>query len=116
MNVNAPDSPQLTRIERRIAELLLCAKSSDDIARALNRAPRTIRLHFSNMYRKFGLRGNALYVPRLKLALLIHERHEALGVRCQTCEYLAAKSEVVTSAGELGSLGTASESLAHRPQ
>jgi hypothetical protein len=23
--------------------------------------------------------------------LLIHERHEALGVRCQTCEYLATK-------------------------
>ncbi len=86
-----PDSPQLTPTEHRIAELLLCAESSDDIARALNRAPRTIRLHFSNMYRKFGLRGNALYVPRLKLAMLIHERHEALGIRCQTCEYLAAK-------------------------
>jgi DNA-binding CsgD family transcriptional regulator len=86
------DLPQLTPTERRIVELLLCAQSSDEIACALNRAPRTIKHHFSNVYRKFGLRGNALYVPRLKLAMLIHERHEALGVRCQTCEYLAAKS------------------------
>jgi len=90
--MSAPDSPQLTPAERTIAELLLCAQSPDAIARALHRSPGTIKQHLSNMCRKFGLRERAEYVPRVRLALIIHERREALGVRCQTCEYLAAKS------------------------
>ncbi len=92
----APDSSLLTPAEHRIAELLLCAQSSDEIARALNRSPATIKHHFSKMYRKFGLRGHALYVPRLKLALLIHEQRQALGVRCETCEHLAAESRALS--------------------
>lgn len=123
--------PRLTRAERKIAELLLCSHSPGAIARILKRAPDTIKYELCQMYRKFGLRGHKLYVPRVKLALLIHERHEELGVQCRTCDYLAVPQKetfgvkmrqaptvnrsLLINSGTRGSVGTISldGSVAH---
>lgn len=82
------NAPRLTPAERRIAELLLCAHPLAAIARTLHLADDTIKHHLTNMYRKFGVCQRGSYAPRIRLAMLIHNQHEALGVRCETCEHL----------------------------
>jgi DNA-binding NarL/FixJ family response regulator len=88
------DSLQLTPAEHKIAELLLCAQQPEMIANTLHQSPTTISQHLSRMYRKFGLHETALYVPVVKLAMLIHEQREALGIPCQLCEYISKHPKV----------------------
>ena len=75
----------LTPVQRQIAELLLRAESPRAMATILKKSPEIIRRHMHAMYVKFDLCGDGLCVPRVKLALLIHERRQSLRVQCQAC-------------------------------
>jgi DNA-binding CsgD family transcriptional regulator len=82
------DSPQLTPAERKVAELLLCGHSDREIASALRTSRHIIKLHLRSMFRKFELFESGPYAPRVRLAVLLHEWRNILGVRCETCEHL----------------------------
>ena len=58
------------------------------------------------MFRKFELHHHGLYMPRLKLAMLIHEQRSILGIRCQSCEYLARTKITEANSGQAQIFGT----------
>ena len=55
----------LTNRERKIFELLIDNKSTEEIAYILNVTPKTVRNHISNVIQKLGVRGRAHAVVEL---------------------------------------------------
>ena len=49
----------LTNQERRIFELIINNKSTEEIAYMLNVSPKTVRNHISNVIQKLGVKGRA---------------------------------------------------------
>ena len=90
-NSNAPFltiSPHLSPGETRAAELLLQAKSNPEIAKAMHIADRTVKQYMYSLFSKLGLTNSWNHHfgdGRIRLALLIHDNRQALGVRCQAC-------------------------------
>lgn len=60
----------LTNQERRIFELIINNKSTEEIAYMLNVSPKTVRNHISNVMQKLGVSGRAHAVCEL---LRLHE-------------------------------------------
>lgn len=55
----------LTNQERRIFELIISNKSTEEIAYMLNVSPKTVRNHISNVIQKLGVKGRAHAVVEL---------------------------------------------------
>ncbi|MGM9808184.1 MAG: LuxR C-terminal-related transcriptional regulator [Bacilli bacterium] len=55
----------LTNQERRIFELIINNKSTEEIAYMLNVSPKTVRNHISNVIQKLGVKGRAHAVVEL---------------------------------------------------
>ena len=55
----------LTNQERRIFELIIDNKSTEEIAYMLNVSPKTVRNHISNVIQKLGVKGRAHAVVEL---------------------------------------------------
>ena len=55
----------LTNQERRIFELIINNKSTEEIAYMLNVSPKTVRNHISNAMQKLGVKGRAHAVVEL---------------------------------------------------
>jgi DNA-binding NarL/FixJ family response regulator len=55
--------------EQKIINLLLQGYENSEIARDLKIAERTVKAHFSRMFRRFGIRGG---IKRVKLATLLY--------------------------------------------
>ena len=55
----------LTNQERRIFELIINNKSTEEIAYMLNVSPKTVRNHISNSMQKLGVKGRASAVIEL---------------------------------------------------
>ena len=55
----------LTNQERRIFELIINNKSTEEIAYMLNVSPETVRNHISNVIQKLGVKGRAHAVVEL---------------------------------------------------
>ena len=55
----------LTNQERRIFELIINNKSTEEIAYMLNVSPKTVRNHISNVIQKVGVKGRAHAVVEL---------------------------------------------------
>jgi DNA-binding NarL/FixJ family response regulator len=72
--IRAYQPVQLTRAERRIAELILQGLKGVQIAEALGCSPRTIKQHYSQLYRKFNVDSTDWGYKVIRLAILLHER------------------------------------------
>ena len=57
--------------EQKIINLLLQGYENSEIARDLKIAERTVKAHFSRMFRRFGIRGG---IKRVKLATLLYRK------------------------------------------
>ena len=55
----------LTNQERRIFELIINNKSTEEIAYMLNVSPKAVRNHISNVIQKLGVKGRAHAVVEL---------------------------------------------------
>ena len=81
-------TPHLSPGEKRAAELLLQAKHNPEIAKEMHIADRTAKQYMYRLFYKLGLSNtwnNHTGDGRVRLAILIHQNREALGVRCQAC-------------------------------
>jgi DNA-binding NarL/FixJ family response regulator len=81
-------APQLSPRETRVAELLLQAKRNPEIAAVMRISDRTVKQYMYRLFSKLGLSNGWRTHSgdgRIRLAVLIHEHREALGVRCQAC-------------------------------
>ena len=55
----------LTNQERRIIELIINNKSTEEIAYMMNVSPKTVKNHISNVIQKLGVKGRAHAVVEL---------------------------------------------------
>ena len=55
----------LTNQERRIFELIINNKSTEEIAYMLNVSPKTVRNHISNVIQKLGVKGRSQAILEL---------------------------------------------------
>ena len=56
----------LSGAERQVAEQAAAGKSNKQIAAALFISEKTVEMHLSNVYRKFGIRSRAQLADRLR--------------------------------------------------
>jgi DNA-binding CsgD family transcriptional regulator len=78
----------LSIAQRLVAEHLLSGCSDAETARALNCSEQTVRQHLRSIFRRLEIPDRERFTPRLKLALILHEWRNILGIRCETCEHL----------------------------
>ena len=58
--------------EQQIVELLLLGCDNAEIARQLNMARRTVKVHFNRLYLRFGITTG---IKRVKLATMLYRQH-----------------------------------------
>jgi DNA-binding NarL/FixJ family response regulator len=71
--------------EQQIVELLLQGCDNAEIARQLNMARRTVKVHFNRLYLRFGISDG---IKRVKLAMLLYrqQRQQIDGVEAVSPE------------------------------
>ncbi|BBX19611.1 transcriptional regulator [Mycolicibacterium duvalii] len=63
--VRTEDAAQLTKSERRVAELVASGMSNREVAAALFISPKTVEVNLSRVYRKLGIRSRAGLARRM---------------------------------------------------
>ena len=66
-------SSRFTPQERRIADLLLLGYSTEEIAKELKIAKRTVKMHLNRMYIRAGITDG---IKRVKLAVRLYRERE----------------------------------------
>ena len=67
--MRTPRHPLLTARDKQITDLLLQGCESKDIATELHITIRTVKAHFTNLYRQFGITDG---IKRVKLAVMLY--------------------------------------------